>query len=72
MFTFWWQSESVFDLREVEDHGQLIDLPTGGHDGGDAQLFLYDAEGQLVVVNAVPLIQRRHVTVERRQNLLVH
>lgn len=63
--TFWWRSESIFDLGEVEDHGQLVYLSTGRHDGGDAQFFLYDAESQLVVVNAARLVQGRHVTLER-------
>lgn len=65
IFTFWRQSKSIFDLGEVEDHGQLVYLSTGRHDGRDAQFFLYDAEGQLVVVNVVRLIQGRQVTLER-------
>ena len=68
-FTFCWHSESALDLGEVQHHGQLVYLTTVGqvtsrHDGGDAQLLLQHAEGQLVVVNSAGLVQGRHVAVE--------
>lgn len=69
VFTLRLQREAVFDLGEVQHHGQLVYLlavgqVAGRHDRGDAQLLLQDAEGQLVVVNAAGLVQGRHVAVE--------
>ena len=59
------------DLGEVQHHGQLVYQATaghgaGGHHRGDAQLPLQKIHGQLVVVNRIGLIQRRHVTETRR------
>lgn len=69
--TFPLHSESFLDLCEVKHHGQFVDLSAVGqissrHDGRDAQLLLQNAEGQLVVVKSVGLIQRGHVSVEER------
>jgi len=65
--TFGVHGEAVVDLREIQDHGQLVYLVAarhvaGGHDGRDAQLPLQKVQGQLVVVDRVGPVQRRHVT----------
>lgn len=69
-------TEGLLDLAEVEDHGQLVYLSTvgqvaSGHDRRDAQLLLQDTKCQLIVVNSTGLIQRRHVTGEESQRLVV-
>lgn len=65
-------TEGLLDLRQVQHHGQLVNLPAvgqipGRHDGWDAQLLLQDAQCQLVVVNGAGLLQGGHVSAEESE-----
>lgn len=62
--------EHLVELGQVHHHGQLVRLPHRGHlsachDGRNAQLFLSNIEGQLVILLHILLIQRVKISEEQ-------